>query len=193
MRGPRATVSISVTAPSGSCPMVPITSGWPRMADQHDLEPALVVTSGLPVDLGDQRAGRVEVEQVARRAASRDRLRHAVRREHHRSARCPGSRPAPRRTPRPWRAARRPRTGCARSRAGHRPARRTSRAPARRSGSPGRRRRKSRGGQPSTGSIPVCSRASGAGVSAATWHKGFTVVETVTKLATRLALRCRGC
>ncbi len=56
----------------------------------------------------------------------------------------PGSRRAPRRTPRPSPSARRRRIYYGRWRAAHRPARRISPAPARRSGSRGRRRHKSR-------------------------------------------------
>jgi hypothetical protein len=49
------------------------------MADQHDMAAEALVAHGLLVDLGDERAGRVEIEQVARLGIFRNRLRHAVR------------------------------------------------------------------------------------------------------------------
>jgi hypothetical protein len=55
-----------------------------RHADQHDLAAALVVDLGLAMDLGHQRAGGVEVEEVAALGFLGDRLRHAVGRENHR-------------------------------------------------------------------------------------------------------------
>ena len=43
------------------------------MADEHDLVPAPVMQDRLLVDLGDERAGRVEDEDVALRGAARGR------------------------------------------------------------------------------------------------------------------------
>ena len=102
------------------------------MADQQDVAAAGEVLLGLPVHLADQRAGGVEVEQVAARRLGRDRFRHAMGGEHHRRRR-PAPRPAPRRRRRPGAPGFRPRSGCARSRAGHRPARRSGGSPPRRS------------------------------------------------------------
>ena len=48
------------------------------MADEHDVVAALVVKLRFLVDLGDERAGRIEEEHVARRGIRRHRLRHAV-------------------------------------------------------------------------------------------------------------------
>src|SRR5258708_19630840 len=53
------------------------------MADQHDGAPALVVPLGFAMDLGDQRAGGVDDDEVAACGLRRHRLRHAVRREYH--------------------------------------------------------------------------------------------------------------
>ena len=55
------------------------------MADQHDTTPRLVVALGLAVDFGDQRAGRIDKEQLATAGLGRHRLGHAMRREHHRA------------------------------------------------------------------------------------------------------------
>ena len=116
------------------------------MADQHDLAALAEVELGLAVHLGDQRAGGVEMEEVAAAAPppAPPWRRHGPRRPP--AGRSPGSRRAPRRRPRPSPSGRRRRSGCGRSRGAHRPARRTSRAPARRSGWRGRRRRRSRAG-----------------------------------------------
>ena len=54
------------------------------MADQDDVAAAGEVVLGLPVHLADQRAGGVEVEQLAARGLLRHRLRHAMGGEHHR-------------------------------------------------------------------------------------------------------------
>ena len=58
--------------------------GMTGMADQHDLTPALVVDLGLAVDLGHQRTGGVEREEVALLGLLGDRLRHAMGGEDHR-------------------------------------------------------------------------------------------------------------
>ena len=118
----RPTVSTSVTAPGGSWPMVPITSGCPAWPIRMMWRPAAKCTLGLAVHLADQRAGGVEIEQLALLGIRRHRFRHAVGREHDRRT-CRESRPAPRRKPRPCAPALRPRAGCGRSRAAHRPAR----------------------------------------------------------------------
>ena len=56
--------------------------GMAGMADQHDGAPGLVMPLGLAMDLGDQRAGGVDEEQVATSGLGRHRLRHAVGGEH---------------------------------------------------------------------------------------------------------------
>ena len=58
--------------------------GMPGVADQHDLAAALVMDFGLAVDLGDQRAGGVEREEVAALRLHRNRFRHAMGGEDHR-------------------------------------------------------------------------------------------------------------
>ena len=73
-------------APSGSWPIVPITSGWPAWPMSRISSPRRVLLLGLDVDLGDQRAGRVEMEEIAARGLGRHRLGHAMRRKHHRRA-----------------------------------------------------------------------------------------------------------
>ena len=106
--------------------MVPTTSGWPAWPISTISRPGVVVALGLDVDLGDQRAGGVEVEHLA---PPRPRPAPPWARRGRRTppAGRPGTRPAPRRTPRPAPSAARPRGGCGRSRGAHRPARRTSR------------------------------------------------------------------
>ena len=79
-----STEPISVVAPSGNWPIVPITSGWPAMADQQHVAAALVMDLRLAVNLGDQRAGRVDGEQIARPRLFRHRLGDAVGGEDHR-------------------------------------------------------------------------------------------------------------
>jgi hypothetical protein len=59
--------------------------GMAGMADQHDGAPGLVVPLGFAMDLGDQRAGGVDKDEVAACGLCRHRFRHAVRREHHRT------------------------------------------------------------------------------------------------------------
>ena len=54
------------------------------MADHHHLQAGLVMALGLAMNLGDQRAGGVDVEHPPRLGLGGHRLRHAVRREHHR-------------------------------------------------------------------------------------------------------------
>ncbi len=54
----------------------------PGMADQDHRAARLVVALGLAMHLGDQRAGRVDIEEVAAASLGRHRLRHAVRGEH---------------------------------------------------------------------------------------------------------------
>ena len=54
------------------------------MADQDHGAARGVMTLGLAMDLGDQRAGGVDIEQVAAARLGRHGFRHAVRREHHR-------------------------------------------------------------------------------------------------------------
>ncbi len=53
------------------------------MADQHDLAATLVVDLGLAVNLGDQRTGGVEGEEIALLRLGRNRLRHPVSGEDH--------------------------------------------------------------------------------------------------------------
>src|SRR5689334_123710 len=53
------------------------------MADQQDVPAAGEMLFRLPVDLADQRAGGVEVEEVAARRLGRDGFRYAMRREDH--------------------------------------------------------------------------------------------------------------
>ena len=48
------------------------------VADEDDGEALVVVAPGLHVNLGDQRAGGIDLEHVARRGGSRHRLRHAM-------------------------------------------------------------------------------------------------------------------
>ena len=62
--------------------MVPITSGWPAWPISTTVRPGLVMPLGLAMDLGDQRAGGVDEEQVAAAGLGRHRLRHAVGGEH---------------------------------------------------------------------------------------------------------------
>ena len=56
------------------------------MADEQDVPPGRDQPLGLAVDLGDQRAGGVEIGESARGRFRRHRLGHAVRREHDRHA-----------------------------------------------------------------------------------------------------------
>ena len=113
------------------------------MADHHHLVARAQHARDLDVHLGDQRAGGVEHLEPAALGIGAHLLRHAVRAEDHRVAPA-APRRAPRRTPRPWRAGRRPRTCCARSRGARRSARRAARARARPSRWRARRRRRSR-------------------------------------------------
>ena len=69
-----ATVSTSVTAPGGKLAHRADHLGMAGVADQHDLAPLAVEDLGLAVDLGDQRAGGVEVEEVPRPRRLRHRL-----------------------------------------------------------------------------------------------------------------------
>ncbi len=57
------------------------------MADHHDLAPLLAHLRDLDVNLGDQRAGRVEHGEPARLGVRAHGARHAVGRENHRTAR----------------------------------------------------------------------------------------------------------
>ncbi len=57
--------------------------GVAGMADHHDLEPVLVMALGLDMHLGDQRAGRVDIDHLAPLRLGRDGLGHAVGREDH--------------------------------------------------------------------------------------------------------------
>ncbi len=59
--------------------------GVAGMADQEHVAAEALVTHRLLVNLGDQRAGRVEVEEVARLGIGRHRLRHAMGREDYRA------------------------------------------------------------------------------------------------------------
>ncbi len=54
------------------------------MADQHDLAAAPEMNFGLAMDLGHQRTGGVERQQVTPGRLFWNRARHAVRREDHR-------------------------------------------------------------------------------------------------------------
>ena len=138
-----STVSTSVIAPSGTWPKVPITSGWPAWPMNRMWRPSSISRSRLAMNLGNERAGRIDIGEAAALRLGRHGFRNAMGgKDHgpvvghlvelvdeHRAE---------------SRAAGRPRSGCGRSRAGHRPAPRTARARARRSGSRGRLRRKSR-------------------------------------------------
>ena len=95
-----SSVSTSVIEPSGTWPKVPITSGWPRMADEQDVAPGLDQPLRLAVDLGDQRAGGVEKIEAALAGRGGDRFGHAMGRKYHRPAVGDLDR-ARRRTPRP--------------------------------------------------------------------------------------------
>ena len=138
-----STVSTRVIEPARNLAEGADHLGMAGMADEQDVAAVLDQPLGLAVDLADQRAGRIEIVEAARRAP-----RPAPTWARHGPRRPPGGRRAPRRAPRrrprPGRAAGRRRSGCGRFRGGHRPARRTARSPARRSGWRGRRRRKSR-------------------------------------------------
>ena len=151
----RSTVSISVTAPAGNCPMVPIDFRMAGMADEHDLAAAAVMDLGLAMHLGDQRAGGVEREQVALRRLRRHRLRHAMRGEDDRRAAVGNLVELLDEDRALGRAGFRPRSGCARSRGAHRPAARKSSAPARPIRWRAPRRRKSRAASRAALSKPV--------------------------------------
>ena len=58
--------------------------GVAGMADQHDLAAPAEMDLGLAMDLGDQRAGGVEMEQVPQARRLRHRLGDAMGGEHHR-------------------------------------------------------------------------------------------------------------
>ena len=62
-----AMVSMRCTEPSGNCPMVPSTSGWPAWPMSSTSRPAGVMALRLDMDLGDERAGGVEIEEIAPR------------------------------------------------------------------------------------------------------------------------------
>ena len=131
----------------GIWPIVPSTSGWPAWPIRISLRPCADIALALIVHLGDQRAGRIEHRQIARRRLLLDALRDAMRAEHRDGVRrdfgelldehralglealdddvC-----------------------CARSRGARRPAARISAARARRSRSRAPRRRKIRAAEP---------------------------------------------
>ncbi len=71
-------VSMRCTAPSGNWPMVPSTSGCPAWPIKSTSRPAGMMPLGLDMDLGDQRTGGVEIEQVAPARGLRHRFRHPV-------------------------------------------------------------------------------------------------------------------
>ena len=96
----RPRVSTRSTEPSGTWPMVPITSGWPAWPISRTVRPGLVVPLDLAMDLGDQRAGGVGEQQPAPARLGRHRLGHAMGGEHDERRR-PAPRRAPRRTRRP--------------------------------------------------------------------------------------------
>ena len=54
------------------------------MSDQQHMTAEPLVTHRLLMHLGNERAGRVEIEQIARLRVGRHRFRHAVGRKHHR-------------------------------------------------------------------------------------------------------------
>ena len=117
-----------------------------RMPDQQDFAAALEMDRGLAVHLGHQRAGRIQREEIARRAhppgpISEPRGRKTPPGRWY----CREFRPVPRRKSRPWSSGCRPHSGYGRSRGGHRPGRHRSRAPARRYRSPAPRRHRSPG------------------------------------------------
>ena len=60
--------------------------GMAGMADEQDVAPVLDQPLGLAVDLGDERAGGVEIVEAARLGLGRHRLGHAVGGEDHRHA-----------------------------------------------------------------------------------------------------------
>ena len=53
------------------------------MADQHDLQPLIVMGARLDMDLRDERTGGIEVEHVAGLGRGRNRLGHAMCRKNH--------------------------------------------------------------------------------------------------------------
>ena len=81
-----AAVSIRVIRPSGTWPNVPITSGWPAWPTNRMWRPLLDQPLGLAVDLGDERAGGVEIVEAALLRLGRHRLGHAMGGEDHRRA-----------------------------------------------------------------------------------------------------------
>ena len=124
--------------------------GMAGMADEQDVAALLDQPLGLAMDLGDERAGGVEIVEAALLRLGRHRLGHAMGGEDHRHAvrhlvqlRHEDRALAP--------SGCRRRTCCGRSRGGHRRARHSARAPARRCGSRGRRRRRSRAARRSAG------------------------------------------
>jgi len=125
------------TAPS--CPRPPGAG----MADHHDLATGLVHLGDLDVDLGDQRARRVEHLESPRCSLGLHGLRDPVRGEDHGGPAGTSSSSSTKIAP--WHAGRRRRSGCARPRGARRSGPRIARAPARRSRSRDRRRRRSRG------------------------------------------------
>ena len=116
------------------------------MPDQEDFAAALEMDRGLAVHLGDQRAGRVQREEIAGawRRPEPISAPHGPRTPPARWY-CRGFRPVPRRKSRPWSSGCRRRSGCGRSRGGHRPGRHRWRAPVPRCRSPAPPRRRSRG------------------------------------------------
>ena len=117
-----------------------------RMADEEDVPPFLDQPLRLAMNLRNEWTGRIDIGEAAVLRFGGDRLGNAVRGEdhwpvvghfvelvdEHRAQFASGDRR---------------RSGCGRSRDGHRPARRIVRARARRSGSPGRPQRRSRAGR----------------------------------------------
>ena len=77
-------VSISVTAPGRQLAERADHFRMVRMPDQEDFAAALEMDRGLAVHLRDQRAGRVQREEIAGPGVGRNRFRNPVGRKHHR-------------------------------------------------------------------------------------------------------------
>ena len=157
-----AMFSTRMTAPFGQLAERADHLGMAGMADQDDRVAAPEMQLGLAMDLGDQRAGRVDGERSCASARfGRHRLRHAMGREDHRARRSSGSRRVPRRRWRPSSSGSRPRICCARSRAGRRRADHRSSAPARPRRWRGSRRRRSRAERRAGSAAAACRRCPG--------------------------------
>ena len=73
--------------PFGQLPHGAFDLGVAGVADQHNLAARREMPLGLDMDLGDQRTGCIQVEQLAAAGFGGDRLRHAMGRKDHRPIR----------------------------------------------------------------------------------------------------------